>query len=74
MSIPIKQPHQCQAIKSLEVLTAETELLRQKIRQIEERHAEDIRRLWVRLAAVTVAVGFLTGSTSFMKYIIGVLF
>lgn len=41
---------------------------------MEERHNEDIRKLWIRLAAVTVAVGFLTGSDRFMRYFVGVLF
>ena len=72
MSIPIK--HQCQAVKSLEVLTEETEHLRSRIRTMEERHNEDIRKLWIRLAAVTVAVGFLTGSDRFLRYMVGVIF
>lgn len=41
---------------------------------MEQTHNEDIRKLWIRLAAVTVAVGFLTGSDRLMRYLVGVIF
>lgn len=31
------------------------------MRYIEEKHQEDTRRLWVRIAALTVAVGMVLG-------------
>lgn len=41
---------------------------------MEERHNEDVRKLWVRIAVLTVAVGFLTGSDRFLRYFAGVIF
>lgn len=58
--IPVKT-HQCQATKSLETLQSELETLRYDMRYIEEKHQEDTRRLWIRIAALTVAVGMVLG-------------
>lgn len=71
--IPIKPKHQCQAAQSLETLTARTEDLKQDLRWMEERHEEDIRRLWVRLAALTAAVCAITEGGNILSLIMGVL-
>ncbi len=45
----------------METLQSELETLRYDMRYIEEKHQEDTRRLWVRIAALTVAVGMALG-------------
>lgn len=60
-TIPQLQKHSCQAQKSLEVLQNEVETLRYDLRYVEEKHSEDTRRLWVRIAALTVLVTMVLG-------------
>ena len=70
--IPVKT-HQCGAKKSLDALQAEVEVLRLDLRDMENRHHEDTRRLWTRIVALSVAVAFLTGNHEIMNFIIGLI-
>ena len=66
--IPIKN-HQCQAKETMESLTGKVDLLRRDMRTMERRHEDDIRKLWIRIAALTVIVGVATGSGRIMEWI-----
>ena len=69
--IPItKKEHQCQAKETMETLTGKVDLLRRDMRTMERMHNDDIRKLWVRIAALTVLVAVLTGN----EHILGWLF
>ena len=70
--IPVRQ-HTCGAKKSLDALQAEVEVLRLDLRDMENRHHEDTRRLWTRIVALSVAVAFLTGNHEIMNFIIGLI-
>lgn len=66
--IPLKE-HRCAAKETMETLTGKVDLLRRDMRTMERRHEDDIRRLWVRIAALTVTVAVLTGN----QHLIGML-
>ena len=66
--IPIRN-HQCQAKETMESLTGKVDLLRRDMRTMERRHEDDIRKLWIRIAALTVIVGVATGSGRIMEWI-----
>ena len=66
--VPIKK-HQCQATETLESLTGKVDLLRRDMRTMERMHNDDIRKLWIRIAALTVIVGVATGSGRIMDWI-----
>lgn len=72
MDVPIKT-HQCQATKSIESLQAEVEVLRLDLRDMESRHHEDVRKLWTRIVALGVTVGFIAGNHDIMNFIIGLI-
>jgi len=40
---------------------------------MERRHEDDIRRLWIRIAALTVVVSIATGSGKFMEWAFEIL-
>ena len=46
----------------METLTGKVDLLRRDMRTMERRHEDDIRKLWIRIAALTVLVAILTGN------------
>ena len=73
MDVPIREPHRCQATKSLEALQAEVEVLRLDLRDNEIRHHEDVRKLWTRIVALSVAIAVLTGNNTIMNLIIGLI-
>lgn len=70
--VPIKN-HQCQAKETMESLTGKVDLLRRDMRTMERRHEDDIRKLWIRIAALTVIVGVATGSGRIMEWIFNFL-
>ena len=53
----------------MESLTGKVDLLRRDMRTMERRHEEDVRRLWIRIAALTVIVGVATGSGRILDWI-----
>ena len=67
--VPIRN-HQCQAKETMESLTGKVDLLRRDMRTMERRHEEDVRRLWIRIAALTVIVGVATGSGRILDWIL----
>lgn len=70
--IPMKQ-HSCQAKETMESLTGKVDLLRRDMRTMERRHEDDIRKLWIRIAALTVVVGAATGSGRVLDWIFELL-
>ena len=70
--IPMKQ-HSCQAKETMETLTGKVDLLRRDMRTMERRHEDDIRRLWIRIAALTVTVAVLTGNQHLLGIFLEVL-
>ena len=70
--IPLKE-HRCAAKESLESLTGKVDLLRRDMRTMERRHEDDIRRLWIRIAALTVTVAVLTGNQHLLSIFLEVL-
>ena len=70
--IPMKN-HVCAAKETMETLTGKVDLLRRDMRTMERRHEDDIRKLWVRVAALTVLVGIATGSGRVVDWIFDIL-
>ena len=70
--IPMKN-HKCQAAETLESLTGKVDLLRRDMRTMERMHNDDIRKLWIRIAALNVIVGAATGSGRIMDWIFDLL-
>ena len=69
----IRKEHQCQAKETMETLTGKVDLLRRDMRTMERMHNEDIRRLWIRIAALTVLVAVLTGNDRLIGMLLEVL-
>ena len=57
----------------METLTGKVDLLRRDMRTMERRHEDDIRRLWVRIAALTVVVSIATGSGRLVEWVFEIL-
>ena len=70
--IPMKN-HVCAAKETMETLTGKVDLLRRDMRTMERRHEDDIRKLWVRVAALTVLVGIATGSGRVVDWVFDIL-
>lgn len=70
--IPMKN-HTCAAKETMESLTGKVDLLRRDMRTMERRHEDDIRKLWIRIAVLTVIVGVATGSGRVMDWIFDIL-
>ena len=70
--IPLKE-HKCAAKETMETLTGKVDLLRRDMRTMERRHEDDIRKLWIRIAALTVVVGAATGSGRVLDWIFELL-
>ena len=70
--VPIKK-HQCQAAETLESLTGKVDLLRRDMRTMERMHNDDIRKLWIRIAALTVIVGVATGSGRVLDWVCDIM-
>ena len=70
--IPVKE-HRCAAKETMETLTGKVDLLRRDMRTMERRHEDDIRRLWVRIAILTVIVSVATGSGKLLEGIFDLL-
>ena len=68
--VPMIREHKCAAKETIETLTGKVDLLRRDMRTMERMHNEDIRKLWIRIAALTVTVAVLTGN----EHILGWLF
>jgi hypothetical protein len=72
--IPIKKKeHKCAAKETMETLTGKVDLLRRDMRTMERRHEEDVRKLWIRIAALTVTVAILTGNEHILGWALEVL-
>ena len=69
----IRKEHQCQAKETMETLTGKVDLLRRDMRTMERRHEEDVRKLWIRIAALTVTVAVLTGNEHILGLVLEVL-
>ena len=70
--IPMKN-HTCAAKETMETLTGKVDLLRRDMRTMERRHDDDIRKLWVRIAVLTVIVGVATGSGRMLDWVLDAL-
>mgnify|MGYP006969236975 CR=1 FL=1 len=70
--IPMKQ-HSCQAKETMESLTGKVDLLRRDMRTMERMHNDDIRKLWIRIAALTVIVGVATGSGRVLDWLCDIM-
>ena len=70
--IPLKE-HRCAAKETMETLTGKVDLLRRDMRTMERRHEDDIRKLWIRIAALTVTVAVLTGNQHLLGIFLEVL-
>ena len=70
--IPMKI-HRCQAAETLETLTGKVDLLRRDMRTMERMHNDDIRKLWIRMASLTVIVGVATGSGRVLDWIFDIM-
>ena len=68
--IPV-QPHECKAIRHIEDLAHEVDVLRAEVRRCERHHAEDVRKLWIKIAAVACALAAIvpTGWATFLGLI-----
>ena len=69
----IEKTHQCQAKETMETLTGKVDLLRRDMRTMERMHNDDIRRLWIRIAVLTVTVSVATGSGRILEWVEHVL-
>ncbi|MBO7205745.1 MAG: hypothetical protein J6V08_04940, partial [Candidatus Methanomethylophilaceae archaeon] len=56
-----------------ETLTGKVDLLRRDMRTMERRHEEDVRKLWIRIAVLTVTLSVATGSGRFMDWVNDIL-
>ena len=70
--IPIKQ-HSCQAKETMETLTGKVDLLRRDLRTMERQHEEDIRKLWIRIAALTALICALTEGENIALFLVSLL-
>lgn len=63
--------HTCMAVRHIEDVAAELDVLRREVRACERHHAEDIRGLWIKIAAIaaTVAAVVPTGWATFLGLI-----
>lgn len=63
--------HTCAAVRHIEDVAAELDVLRREVRACERHHAEDIRGLWIKIAAIAAAVAAVvpTGWATFLGLI-----
>ena len=61
----------CAAVRHIEDVAAELDELRREVRQCERHHAEDIRKLWLKIGALVAVVMTVvpTGWASFLGLI-----
>ncbi len=52
--------HTCQAVRHIEDVSAELEELRREVRANERHVSEKITKIWIRIGALTIALGFVT--------------
>lgn len=74
--VPMIREHKCAAketIETIETLTGKVDLLRRDMRTMERVHNEDIRKLWIRIAALTVTVAVLTGNGHILGWLFEVM-
>ncbi len=82
MSVPVITPPQppaethgcggnCGAVRHIEDLAHEVDFLRVELRRCERSHSEDIRKLWIKIAAIAAAVAAIvpTGWATFLGMI-----
>ena len=70
--IPMKN-HTCQAKETMETLTGKVDLLRRDMRTMERRHEEDVRKLWIKIATLTVLVAVLTGNQHILGWLLEIM-
>ena len=63
--------HKCGAIRHIEDLSHDVDELRRELRSCERHHAEDIRKLWVKVAVITAAI--VTFVPTGWNYLLGVI-
>ena len=71
--VPMIREHKCAAKETIETLTGKVDLLRRDMRTMERMHNEDIRKLWIRIAALTVTVAVLTGNGHILGWLFEVM-
>lgn len=54
-------------------MTGKVDLLRRDMRTMERRHEEDVRKLWIRIAALTVIMGVATGSGRILDWVFDIM-
>lgn len=54
-------------------MSGKVDLLRRDMRTMERRHEDDIRKLWVRIAVLTVTVAVLTGNQHILSLVMDLL-
>ncbi len=69
--VPVLEAHKCGAIRHIEDLSHEVDVLRSELRRCERQHSEDIRKLWAKLAVVIAAV--VTVLPTGWNYILGII-
>ena len=78
LEIPIQEPagcncggKQCGAVRHIEDLSHDVDVLRAELRRCEKANSEDTRRLWFKVGGLIVALGALlpTGWASFLGLI-----
>lgn len=71
--VPMIREHKCAAKETIETLTGKVDLLSRDMRTMERMHNEDIRKLWIRIAALTVTVAVLTGNGHILGWLFEVM-
>lgn len=72
LEIPtIKNEESCKAIRHIEDVAHDVDVLRAEVRRSEKQHAEDIRRLWFKVGGILVMLAAVvpTGWASFLGMI-----
>lgn len=57
----------------METLTGRVEQLTRQVSRAERRHEDDMRRLWMRIAVLTVITAALTGDGRIIGWVLGVM-
>lgn len=57
----------------METLTGRVEQLTRQVSRAERRHEDDMRRLWMRMAVLTVITAAVTGDGRIIGWVLGVI-
>ena len=69
----IPQRRGCRTAETVETLTGRVEQLTRQVSRAERRHEDDMRRLWMRIAVLTVITAALTGDGRIIAWVLGVM-